>query len=355
MSTSFKKSFIKLLPKYLGVAENVSEKIHDKMLMNIFDSKVLLDNKEINKIFRSTIKEFSVEVPHQKGYEILSSIAGCKNYNVALSKEVSFLSLFVDLKNAIPTGISSMDIDLKGGIPRKAITTILAEPNVGKTTFCISLGANAIKYGQKVLHVNLDATIKSEELNNRYLSNLSGVPLNNIQKGTLSVEQRNKIEKVSGILSKNFKIRHITGFDLMGHDLWLYLEALYKDYKFDVLIIDHAQLLHHDKKHQSQIGGLFDTYTILSIIARNLDCAVVSPAVPSKNSKKLSNNDYVISVEDIPEFYGVSMVSSVIVSLNKSDKEGRIRAFLAKNRMGIKNTYSLIPDYATNDFTKQEP
>lgn len=47
--------------------------------------------------------------------------------------------------NFLPTGLASLDRSLHGGISCGSITEICGAPGIGKTQFCLQLGANIIK------------------------------------------------------------------------------------------------------------------------------------------------------------------------------------------------------------------
>jgi replicative DNA helicase len=93
----------------------------------------------------------------------------------------------------IPTGFSRYDEAIGGGLRRKCVDLISARPKVGKTVFADNVAINVCTKGIPVLM--LDTEMGKEDHLNRILSNLSGVPINEIATGKF-VDDQEKYEKV---------------------------------------------------------------------------------------------------------------------------------------------------------------
>jgi KaiC/GvpD/RAD55 family RecA-like ATPase len=260
------------------------------------------------------------------------------------------------LGNVIPTGLEPLDKDLLGGLPREALVTVLGGTNVGKSLFCISVGANAVRSGFNVLHIQLEGQRNEALL--RYASNLAGVPMRAMMQNTMSPMQRQQIGKVESY--KNLQIRNMLGFGVTVEDLAAKCREIYKDYKFDMLIIDYSQLLDCRTKTEGYRHTQRYVHQALSSIARELSCVVVSPIQATreahkdqtqyKSRKSEDSQAPVLRSSDISEAFDIARVSAVIITLNRTDdeaREGKLRVYLEKQRMDEKNkTYGVMTDYS---------
>lgn len=288
-----------------------------------------------------------------------------------------FESLYQERKTGentkIPTGINQLDEDLLGGLPRESLVIVLSGTNVGKSIFSISLGAQALKVkdsvgksrGFKILHINLEG--RRDEALFRYMSNLAQVPLKSIAKGTLTEEEVARVNKVKSDIGNRLLIRNMTGFGVTIEDLVAYTREIYKEFKFDMLIVDYGQLLETRQKTESHRLSQSRVFRGLDSMSKEFKCVVVSPVqatrgaqenqnVNSFKNRNKSENDPlpVMRSNDISEAFEIARVSAVILSLNRTDEEvdqGKLRVFLEKQREGVKNkTYGVFANYPMNDL-----
>lgn len=265
----------------------------------------------------------------------------------------------------VPTGIAELDEDLLGGLPRESLITVLGGTNTGKSLFCITLGCEAIRakdeagnsLGLKVLHINLEGMRNEAIL--RYMANLSDINYRTLVTDSLSESERETLRETIELAKDRLLIRNMLGFGATIEELAAYCREVYKDYKFDVLIVDYGQLL--ETKVPTE-GYRF----VQARVARGLDslskefrCVVITPAQATRDAQRNQNefrrgrgNDLppVLRSSDISESFDIARVSGVILSLNRTDKEekeGKLRVFLEKQRHGVKGKlYGLITKYS---------
>lgn len=87
----------------------------------------------------------------------------------------------------IPTGFPRYDAAIGGGLRRKCVDLVSARPKVGKSVFADNVAINVAASGIPVLM--LDTEMSKEDHLNRIISNLSGVPINEISTGKFSEDQ----------------------------------------------------------------------------------------------------------------------------------------------------------------------
>ena len=378
-------SFKKNIHKYIALTPEQIELIFNHMkefVSSKLDRSEATDNKSLVKEFRDCLSKYNIKIAQQKTYEILSMLLGNKNYNIALSKQINFSSLFIESKPftlplsdflgeikesstmslkdfqilqpsisldyslRIPTGIKPLDEDLVGGLSPGELTTIIAGTNVGKSLFCVSLGANALRVEKKVLHINLEG-IREEALL-RYVANLSNIEYSKIVKNSLSLEEQNTINSLTNKYSDKLRIRNMIGFGATIEDLYSYCIEEYKSFNFDMIIVDFGQLLNTKEKEESYRHTMAKVFRGLDSLAKRFNCVVITPAQVTRSSKE-REEDSIIRSADISEAFEIARVSSVIISLNVSEKESqesKMRVFLEKSKSAKNKLYSIITNYS---------
>ena len=93
----------------------------------------------------------------------------------------------------IPTGFNKYDEAIGGGLRRKCVDLVSARPKVGKSVFADNVALNVALKNIPVLM--LDTEMSKEDHLNRLLSNISGVPINEIATGKF-VDDEDKYQKI---------------------------------------------------------------------------------------------------------------------------------------------------------------
>lgn len=263
----------------------------------------------------------------------------------------------LDVKNLIPTLLPPLDADLLGGLPRGELVVILSGTNVGKSLFCITLGANALRSGKKVLHIQLEG--RRIETFTRYVSNLAQVSTTQINKNEVSSFEKEKIKNAAKY-EKQLQIRPLVERTISVEELAAKCREIYKDFKFDMLIVDYGALLTSAQKMDQYRLTQGHVHRELGKMANEFNCVVVTPAQGTRDSQKDQNQTYrkknedgplpVLRSSDIAEAFEIARIAGVILTLNRTDEEtakGQMRIFLEKNRVEAKNkTYGVYTDYA---------
>lgn len=319
-----------------------------------------VDNKVVVAFLRKNLLEkYQVNIPQQKMYEILSQIMGLKNYNVALSKQVEFKSIFMKelsqvlegvftggytspyLKNTIPTGLKELDNDLGGGLKRGWITTVLSKVNTGKSMFCVSVGANALRSHPdlKVLHVCLEGDGKNSTLG--YTTNLN----EETYRETLLNLKTAVGNKNLNNYKKRLMVINGTSFNYKMESLIEKLNDIHKSFSFDLLVIDYPQLLEMEGELEYRLK-LAKMYRQLNNLAIDLNCAILAPAQVMRNL--LINENEILKSTDIAGSFDIARMSSVILTLNKQKNNNQtLDVYLDKNRDVIKHKlYKTNPNYS---------
>ena len=272
----------------------------------------------------------------------------------------------------IPTGITQLDDDLLGGLPTQSLVIVLSGTNVGKSIFSISLAAQALKAkdeagrnrGFKILHINLEG--RHDEALFRYMANIAQVNLKAIATGKMDEAEIARVKYAKESIGKRLLIHNMTGFGVTIEDLVAKTREIYKEFKFDMLVVDYGQLLETKGKAENHRLAQAKVFRGLDSMSKEFDCVCVSPVQATRGAQENQNansfknrgrseNDPlpVMRSNDISEAFEIARVAAVIVSLNRTDDEvdqGKLRVFLEKQREGAKNkTYGVFTNYQMSD------
>lgn len=274
----------------------------------------------------------------------------------------------VSMGASIPTGIKELDKDLHGGLPRDSLIVVLSGTNVGKSMFCISAGAQALKaldntgknLGLKVLMVPLEG--QKQESIMRFAACMTNIEYGKLINNTLTDDERKVLEKTLVEYDESrLQVLNMLEFNVTIESLIAVAVEKYKEFKFDVLIVDYGQLLSTVQKTEGHRFTMAVVFRGLSALARKLNCVVMSPAQATRQGQENlteSNQRHgqkserlpILRSADISEAFEIARVAGVILSLNMTDSERaekKLRVFLEKQRHGVKDkTYGLITDYA---------
>ena len=270
------------------------------------------------------------------------------------------------MSRTIATGITDLDNDLHGGLPRESLISILSGTNVGKTMFCISLACNALRatddegnnLGTKVLFVALEGM--RDEAIMRFASNLANVEYGKMINNSLTDEERGRIEEAMEKFDETrLMVRNMVEFNMTIEELMAECNEIYKEFPFDMLIVDYGQLISTQVSTDAHRHTMAIVHRGLVNIARKYNSVVITPVQATRQGQETQNvtfnqnqnNDRrpVLRSADISEAFEIARVSGVIISLNMTDDErpeGKLRVFLEKQRHGVKGKeYGLFTDF----------
>lgn len=270
------------------------------------------------------------------------------------------------MSRTLATGITELDKDLHGGLPRESLISVLSGTNVGKTMFCISLACNMLRatddegnnLGTKVLFIALEGM--RDEAIMRFASNLANIEYGKMINNSLNDEEKKRLAEAQAKYdSSRLMIRNMVDFNVTIEEMIAECNEIYKEFPFDVLICDYGQLLSSQIKTDAHRHTMSIVHRGLVNIARKFNAVVITPVQATRQGQEnqnvmfnQNNNDRrpVLRSADISEAFEIARVSGVILSLNMTDDErpqGKMRVFLEKQRHGVKGKeYGLFTDFA---------
>jgi replicative DNA helicase len=255
------------------------------------------------------------------------------NQQEALSK--TFVAMEKAYKNNgrfFSTGIKRFDECYGGGFPGELLT-IGARPGMGKT---MVLQHIVLESNEPCLVVSLEMSV--ELLTNRFLSKLSGVPLEYIKKGTIyGTKNIEKVTEAANILSKK-RIDYITK-NVSIQNLYVLISNFLKDNPKKIVVLDYLQIVKTDSKldRRHQIDEILN---ICVSIAKENECFFVILSQLTRDLESRSNKRPLLS--DLKESSGIEQMSNIVMFLYRDDyyqddikqHNGILEMIIAKNRDG---------------------
>ncbi len=219
-------------------------------------------------------------------------------------------------ERGIPTGFRDVDRIL-GGFQKTDLIILAARPGVGKTAWALNAAEYAASIGKKVMVFSLE--MSTRQLGERLLSMTSSVPLENIHKGSLSMEEW---EDLSAAQDSFY------GLDMVIDESSVItpLEMKNKCRRFkqekgdlDLVVIDYLQLMsmggYRIEQREKEIAAITRS---IKIMAKELDCAVVLLSQLSRGPEQ-RGGDHMPKLSDLRDSGAIEQDADVVIFLKRDD------------------------------------
>ena len=219
-------------------------------------------------------------------------------------------------ERGIPTGFRDVDRIL-GGFQKTDLIILAARPGVGKTAWALNAAEYAASIGKKVMVFSLE--MSTRQLGERLLSMTSSVPLENIHKGSLSMEEW---EDLSAAQDSFY------GLDMVIDESSVItpLEMKNKCRRFkqekgdlDLVVIDYLQLMsmggYRIEQREKEIAAITRS---IKIMAKELDCAVILLSQLSRGPEQ-RGGDHMPKLSDLRDSGAIEQDADVVIFLKRDD------------------------------------
>lgn len=230
----------------------------------------------------------------------------------------------------IPTGITDLDYKIGGGLKAGQIGLWLGGTGSGKSIALPHCGKRAVIGGWKVVHYTLE--LSAEIIAERYDSSWSQVPVYDLVKQTMRVEQKlGMLHQRHGnsLIIKEYPSGLATVGTLRQH-----LQALrHTGFIPDLIVVDYVDLLKPTASYDNE-------YAEQGSIIRDLRGLAGELKVPIWSATQVNRpgmSSEVVDVEHIADSFRKAQIADVIIAICASREELEmdvLRLFLAKNRNG---------------------
>lgn len=258
---------------------------------------------------------------------------------------ISDLASDPDRALGLPTGFSMVDRML-GGLHRSDLIILAARPGMGKSSFALSIAANAAKrHGSKIAIFSLE--MSSEQMIGRLLSMETAIDSHRLRMGALEDEEWAIIMEASNVLSTQSIFIDDTPSASVS-DIRSKSRRLYAEHGLDLIVIDYLQLMAgpgfgRNDNRQQEISTISRS---LKVLARELNVPILALSQMSRAVESRADKRPMLS--DLRESGALEQDSDVVMFIYRddyynenSDKQNIADIIVAKHRHGGTGTASL--------------
>lgn len=242
------------------------------------------------------------------------------------------------LITGIATGFLDLDL-LTTGLHPSDLVIVAARPGMGKSSFMLSMAVH-ISLREKVPVVIYSLEMSRQQLVMRALSMLSGVPLQNIRRGFINEEDRNKLISAALDLSR-CEIYIDDTPTLSTTDIRVRTRKLKKEKGVGVVFVDYLQLIRPPSRRSSRQEEVAEISRNLKALAKELSMPVVALAQLSRQVEHRS--DKRPQLADLRESGQIEQDADLIIFIHRPEyykknpspeEQGIAELIVAKQRQG---------------------
>ena len=219
-------------------------------------------------------------------------------------------------EKGIPTGFRDVD-KILGGLQKTDLIILAARPGVGKTAFALNIAENAASIGKKVMVFSLE--MANTQLGERLLAMTASVPLEDIHKGEISLDQWDDLSAAQD---------SFFGMDLVIDESSVItpVEMKNKCRRFkqekgdlDLVVIDYLQLMsmggYRIEQREKEIAAITRS---IKIMAKELNCAVVLLSQLSRGPEQ-RGGDHMPKLSDLRDSGAIEQDADIVIFLKRDD------------------------------------
>lgn len=223
----------------------------------------------------------------------------------------------------IPTGYTSMDQLLGGGLQRSDMIVIAARPSLGKSTLAFNIAREASGRGNNVGLFSLE--MSDSQIGMRLLCNEANVDSHKLRIGLLREEEERNLLDAIGVLS----------------DLPIYIDdtpvqtivemrskarRLQSERGLDLLIVDYLQLIAGTSgRRDNRVQEMGEISRSLKALARDLDIPILACSQLSRAIEQRPDHRPLLS--DLRESGSIEQDADVVAFIHREDKYTDLEAW----------------------------
>ena len=223
-------------------------------------------------------------------------------------------------------GYDKMTNGLHGG----NLIILAARPSVGKSTFAMNIVENiAIKKEAVCAVFALEMGIN--ELTERMISSVSGIPIGHSRSGKLTTDEWHKIWDAEKTLRRTKIFVDDTPMTTIPEILSKCRRLKSQQGKLDLIVVDHIQLMNATRSSENRLQEITEISRGLKMIAKELDVPVLALSQLSRSVEK-DNRKPILS--DLRESGSIEQDADVVMFIHRQD---------------------MVPTKSSNKMDKQAP
>jgi len=265
---------------------------------------------------------------------VQNSFVHIRDALVAKYDELKQLSENPDISSGTKTGFADLDSVLVGMAPGDLIL-VGARPGMGKTSFSMNIATRVAQLTKKTICV-FSLEMSSDQLVSRMLSSEAQVDSYSIRRGSLSLEEWDKLARASSMLSEcDILIDDTSGMSVMG------MRAKLRRVKnLGLIVIDYLQLMQSDKRIDNRVQEVAEISRNLKLLAKDLQVPIIACAQLSRSPESRTDKRPMLS--DLRDSGSIEQDADVVLFLyredyydKETDEQNIVKVIVAKNRHGM--------------------
>jgi len=244
-------------------------------------------------------------------------------------------SLMHDVANKVPTGLPTLDANMRGGLSIGELGMVIGPTGRGKSIVLVNLAAKALLEGKKVVYVTFE--LFEHEVLLRFLQNLTGCTDEEV------IEEDDEFRAgLNGLLKKhkhNLKIKYFPPGTLSSMQLRAYLSRLQavEGWSPDLLILDDADSMRIPKPGKADSASAA-TYQALGVLYSDIIALLVDFTCASWVACQATRTAFDAEVVDLShtaDSFKKAHKANMALAVCQTPEEGErdeARLFIAKAR-----------------------
>jgi len=252
----------------------------------------------------------------------------------------------------IPSGFYDLDKITSGFQPSNVIV-IGARPSVGKTAFALALITHAaVERNVPVVIFSLE--MSQQEITQRLLANVSGVPLGMIRNGYVSNENFPKLTNAASRLSRVPLFIDDSG-ELTPMSVRSKVRRLRSSQKIGMVVIDYLQLMNSSGKQENRQQEISTISRSIKALAREINVPIIAlsqlsrKADDSYDKKDNTNTKRPPELSHLRESGAIEQDADLVLLLHRPEMDGcvpenigEMQVLVRKHRNGPIGDVSLL-------------
>lgn len=288
---------------------------------------------ETDEDYFAAVESLATEIrPNEKGKMKSFADNRQKYFSHLVSKEINY----------IPTGFPQFD-GWANGIYRGNLFISAGRPSVGKTAMLLQRSLGVAESGLVMIY---SQEMDEEELYDRMVSNLTGIPFNRIRNKKLNPKQLAEIEEVYNKLEKlPFYVQDSSGVTI--EEIRATARRFKRQYgDIAMIAVDYLQIMNiPQKKGQTRAEAIGKVTGAAKQMARDLKCCFMMLSQMTRESEK---NPKKPTLAELKESGSIEQDADVVEFLwldpnDNNEPQGKvIQQFIAKGRNTGLNDFRLL-------------
>ena len=240
----------------------------------------------------------------------------------------------------VQSGYSDLDKYIVG-FGKGDLVIVGARPGVGKTSFCLNLGANIAKRSKKAVCM-FSLEMSAEQLVSRLLAAEGMVDSYRMRSGKLENDDWDKLANAASTLSET----EIYIDDTTGVNVTAMKGKLRRIKNLGLVIVDYLQLMETEKKRKdgSRVNEVAEITRGLKIMGKELGVPIIVCSQLSRGTDKEKKRPV---LSDLRESGSIEQDADMVIFLSRDyygedpDKANLVEVIVAKNRHGETGTIEM--------------